>query len=370
MTISINGEKIRKPGVYSSVETEGNIVVTALAKSLCIVGVSEAESDYQKKLLAFRSLREAKDVLGGGDLVTALEVAWSAPANVDYRPGELKVISISEDIDENWDDVIAKLEKAEIDAVVPVTNDSSVVDKFKNHVDEKSDKRKERLLFVSSDDTAVDAIKTKAGTLNYRNCLTVPGNPKLRIGGEVQELDNKFMAVAVAGLWAGTEYGEPITFKRLALHGIGTEYSDDEIEDLIEHGICVVEKVPDRGYRVVRGVTAHDDETEVYKRELSVVAVIDAIIKDLRKSLEDRFTGVKMDQFIVSSVKNFTETKLNTYEDEELIAGLITEEERIPAYRNLEVYRSGIGTIEVEFEASPGEPMNFIKLRATFEPVQ
>ena len=265
----------------------------------------------------------------------------------------------------SWDNALDVLSKVDVDGVVPLTTSSTVISNFENHVIEKTNNRKERQLFISPSNTTKSSLITKAGDLSYHSVLIAPGSPKVRVSGESKVLDNYFMAAAVAGLWAGLGVGEPITFKYLNLLGIERDYSDDDIEDLIEAGVCVVEEVPNRGYRIVRGVTAAGND-DLYKKELSIVEIIKILMKQLRRDTEERFVGNKMDQFVVSSVRNYIITRLNQYEEAGWIAGLVTDEEEIPAYRNLEVYRSGVGAIVVDMDISPVEPNNFIHLRVMF----
>lgn len=372
--VYFGGQQIYKPGAYSQVDASGMVPISLGGQRvLAIIGSATGTEDSPleyNRIYWFNNPSQARKVLGSGDLLVGAEIAWSGgndvgadliacvPLETDETTGEPTT--------EAWANALALLETEPIDGIIPMSDEATVHAQVKEHISSLSGttRRRERRGFfghaLGEESTAVQERVASLGTHRAVQCS--PGIIRA-VNGEVKTLSAVYTACAVAGLWAGLELGEPLTFKYINALGLEKVYDDLEIDDMLQAGVMVIEEVPAKGRRIVQQLTCHTaDENALYK-ELSVSTLADYMSKNLREKLEDKFVGKKNSPTLQTSIYNTVISLLNEFEREGWIVG--DRANGIPAYRNVNVVRDG-RAYTIDWEGSPGEPVNWILITSHF----
>lgn len=185
--------------------------------------------------------------------------------------------------------------------------------------------KSERNGFMSKNDSKAN-FRAAARTVNSAYASMV--------GQQVKILDNTgtlvwrdpwSFACVCAGLQAGSEVGEPITFKLMNVNDLRVEdLSWDPKKDfaaMLGDGCTIAEPLDTGGFRVVLGNTTHiTDASFVYNR-VSVVEAAGFVAYDLRYNLELTYTGTKAKTGTAESIKNFITARMTIYRDADIIVG-------------------------------------------------
>lgn len=462
--VHFDGRAIVKPGAYSRVDASG-MLSAGLTGGKIPLFVGEADDGEPQQIMYFDSPSEARRVLGGGNLLQGMQIAWSPSTNLSgagmvacvranlgtqaihnfvdmmtltsygyntkkyqYKiaidpPNAVMTITdgtITEVFEAantaaamiaiinessglvyaeilgtgasvlteqavlinfttqgtspiaaftDWETAVDLAEMANVQAIVPVTDDETIHAYVKDHVLRMSNvlNRKERRMFAGHDfaETVSEILARAVNLGTHRATLVTPGMKRV-VSGAITTLPAVYTACAIAGMWAGSPDEHPLTFDYINALGLERSYSSAELVQLIRGGVTPIEDVPGKGYRVVMAQTTHLRDSNILYKELSVSTLADSMSRELRKYLEDRFVG-KTDTTVVESARNATETKLNMFVREGwLVAGTdqLTGAE-FPPYRHINVTKIGTA-ISVEWEGSPIVPNNYILITAYF----
>lgn len=267
-----------------------------------------------------------------------------------------------------YTNALTKLELEDVDIVVPITSDDTITALVKAHVESMSTTkgRKERIAIVggtpfedsSSAADYVDDLVALADDLDSERVLLVAPDIKMPDDtGVVTTYGPEFLAAMVAGLAAAQQVGETPTNKLLKLIGLTCAFTQDQIETLLLGGVCPVEFIKSDGFRVVQAITTWQTDAIPLHREFSVRRVGDAIMKDLRRTLQRDFVGARGDATTVQSMLSTIVQRLQRYLSDRIITG----------FRNVSVtVASTIATVTFEF--APTEPINYILITGTAKP--
>lgn len=138
-------------------------------------------------------------------------------------------------------------------------------------------------------------------------------------------LDPWALACIGAGMRAGAEVGEPLTFKILNVNDVrvldGSWNPKKDYAEMIEAGCMIAEGLDSGGYRFVLGNTTYGvDESFVWNRE-SVVQAAGYVAYDLRQNLELVFTGTKAKTGTATAIANFIRARMSQYLEADIIVG-------------------------------------------------
>jgi hypothetical protein len=120
---------------------------------------------------------------------------------------------------------------------------------------------------------------------------------------------------AVIGTIAALPYHYSPTFKTLpAVADLSFDFSDTQLEALIDHGICAVDAVPRHGVAIVKGITTSSEQINVTRVADRAVRVVNNIAQDfigllntqdqrmaLQQRIVEAFTLMEREQAIVPS---------------------------------------------------------------------
>lgn len=170
-------------------------------------------------------------------------------------------------------------------------------------------------------------------------------------------------ACIVAGLKAGSDIGEPPTYKYINALGINQDNSwspKTDYAELIDAGLTFFEEVDSGGYRVVVGNTTYGKDANFVWNRISVVEAGGYIAYDLRKTLEDKFTGVKAGARRAtgsrSGIENFIKARMTDYLNADII---VADDSAALGYKNLSVIVSGNQAI-INVTVYPVQGIDFI----------
>ena len=205
--------------------------------------------------------------------------------------------------------------------------------------------------------TALVDVQNSQADLNNRNCaLVYQGVQRTNVDGAMTQFEPHMLAVILAGMQAGTEVGEPLTFKYLRSNDLTYPNTLDPKDvsvsnQLLLSGILFAEPVQGKGFRVVRNLSTYTQTDNLAYTDRNVNEVLNYVSYDLRTFIEDRFTGIKATPATAASIKSSLISKLSSYRDADIIVDSTdtVTGQRLNAYRNVRVSISGdIATIRFE----------------------
>jgi hypothetical protein len=204
-------------------------------------------------------------------------------------------------------------------------------------------------------DTLVDTLVGKA--TGFNSPFMVVCAPRLKsfdTKGTLKFFNGTYTAAYLAGLTASFPVGEPITNKDVTgIQGLSTYFKNRQVLQLIDNGVCTIEKVGG-ALKVVQGVTSWISDDNYNKKEISVRLVTNYVAKNCRANLQ-QFIGRKNSPQVLEIIKGSLIQVLRELENDEIIVGTTA----YPAYRNLTLTATG-DQVRVSFECSPVLPINYI----------
>ena len=208
------------------------------------------------------------------------------------------------------------------------------------------------------------AVTAQAGLLNsFNTCLSAQKITVLDAQSNLVEQPEYAFAVAQAGMRAGSDLGEPITWKYLRAYGLSQNASwnpTDDGDDMILGGVLIAEQVPNQGFRIMKAITTFTREDNDAYTEESVVMGWKNVSYELRTYLENLFIGRRISIGNITSLKSEAEAKLNQLRDAgQIVDSILPDGSVLKAYRGLKV-EAAKDTVRLSVTVSPVEGINFI----------
>ncbi len=296
-----------RPGVYSVYEAS-SLSAAASGGSAAVI-VAEAGSGAGTGPFRWTSYsRAAADVgacrlseLARLALKNGAGVVYGVPAGSDYEAAFAEA---------------AKLEG--VGVVVCGSTDLAVQKKLKESVVACAAARRERIAVVAgAEGETADQLVERAAALNSERMVLVGPNAA---GG-----DGAACAAALAGTIAGqTDPALPLSGAELkGLDGLGAEYDDDAVDQLIRGGVTPLESV-NGAMSVVRAVTTRTTTggaADATWRELSTILVVDEVIPAIRNALRAKFQRVKNTEQTRGAIRSQVVLELEDRVSREIING-------------------------------------------------
>ena len=286
--------------------------------------------------------------------------ATSVPANTIapafLTGGSEGVTTISE-----WQAAFELLRKRRVTTIVPLTRDPAVHNLLLSHLVERAGRlRSEANGYVGIGNTdgageSRSTIKSEIQVLQSRHVSA--------ISEECQRFDPEtgdatwyppyIYASIAAGMQAGSPIGEPLTRKRPAVTDVRNDSSwsvENDVEELIDAGLMMSEKVDNVGIRWIRSITTHLADDNVVFTEMSANESANTAVFELRRQLELKI-GQRGLAGSAAAIKGLANDVLGRLIDDEIIV----------AYRALQVDQIG-DVFPVSVEIAPVLPINFIPI--------
>lgn len=314
-----------------------------------IVGASSA-------VLVRCDLAEILDALSSSRLITA-ERAANGVASIDWASsvnmlsgGASSSASLSD-----WTTALQNVESADLQIIVPWTEDEDVHAEIKKHLRLAALAGRERNAWVGADKNETLAqLNSRARSLNDRNIALVGQQIKLvdPLGNTVTK-DPMWLALMLACMQAGSAVGTPLTRKQPdVVDVLGQWDGNKDASEAIQKGIVSLSFGP-LGWRVERSVTTWlRDDNPIYS-EVSSNESVNASVRDLRAGL-DSFIGQANRSLTANRIKSIVESRLNR----QVLDGTIK------AFRDVVLEDLG-DTLNVHYTVAAVEPINFIRITAS-----
>lgn len=171
------------------------------------------------------------------------------------------------------------------------------------------------------------ATKAAAKALNSGYTSLVAGDAKVFSFSQsaTAYLDPWASACVVAGMQAGSDVGEPTTFKVANVTAIRVRDKswDPKVHftEMIDAGVTFLEPMDEGGFRIVCGNTTYGKDASFVYNRVSVVEAAGFVYYDLVKNLEAIFTGTKAKTGSATALANFTTSRMETYLHADIIVG-------------------------------------------------
>lgn len=209
----------------------------------------------------------------------------------------------------------------------------------------------ERNGYVAAPSTSslADLLANYTGLLNSRHVGLCAQKPTVvNTKGALEEVDEWYLAVMLAGMQAGTDISTPLTRKRPAVTATSQSWVPNrDAATAIKHGVIQLSS-DSLGYYVERSVTTYlSDDNPVYS-EVSTNESVNTSIRDLRSMLNSEI-GTAVVGTTAKQLTGRVEDRL----EQQVRAGVLK------AVRNVVLTTLG-DTIRVDYEAAPVEPLNFV----------
>lgn len=225
----------------------------------------------------------------------------------------------------------------------------------------QTDARSERHAFISKKASKKDLIDAAKSAQSGFACLVGQSVRVLDKTGTLVWLEPWALACIAAGMRAGAEVGEPLTFKLINVNDLrvddGSWSPKKDFADMIEAGVLIAEGLDSGGFRWVVGNTTYGvDASFVWNRE-SVVQAAGFVAYDLRLNLELAFTGNKAKTGTAEAMANFIKARMSQYLAADIIVGDDLNEGA--GYKNLRVNIEG-NTAIINISVTPVQGIDFI----------
>ena len=263
-----------------------------------------------------------------------------------------------------WQNALNALKSLDITFVLPLTDNAAYHALVESHCSLMSgpDWKMERRCFVggalqtwteTSRATAVAALVSAATALNSDRAMLVGlGSYHYDPTGKLKLYPAYITAAMYAGLASGNGPVLPLTRKYLRCYGLEVDLRKSEIADLIDGAVAV--PIPDlvngAGYVISRQVTTWNQDTDLYRMEMSIGTGADYVAKEVRRRHE-LIIGKPGTEAIDQTILNMTNSVLQDC----LMQGYIRSYDPKKT-----VLRVDNMTRYVDYEAVPIMPVNWI----------
>lgn len=231
----------------------------------------------------------------------------------------------------DWDSILEKIEKYNIDIIVPFSYSDYAISVFKTWVKEQENKSKYRYFFIGDKDyrddfeanktTYFSEIKSFAKTISSERFMYFPfGHKDYDEEGNMKKYSGMFTALKYANISAGQVITHPLTRDYINAYDIEYNCTPNEINDLIDYGIAILnyDDIFENGYWLIRQLTTYMLDDNLRKKEFSMLATSDYIAKRVKKEYEKRI-GKEGTNYNYSQVISSTKVVLATEKENGII---------------------------------------------------
>lgn len=260
-----------------------------------------------------------------------------------------------------YEKALELLKKENIQLISTTSEDEPVHLLIKNHCEEcnsRTGKRERQAIVGGKLNESVVDVKERAKTIGSEFvALCSPGYYDYDYSDPLRQRKKyyspAFYACKMLGQQAAMEVGEPSTKKEVSHFGWEKEYSDTELDELIEAGVWCGEKETDEHgttrFQTARSITT-SKEDNILLVEFSVIREELYISRDLRAAVNTKTIGVKGLDSLTASQETKVKQRLDDYKKRGLLR----------TYDTTSVKVSVDGDVtKIEWSGCPALPNNF-----------
>lgn len=289
----MNGTLHERPGVYSSYDASSVISRGSAEK---VVGVAaHAAQGTAGEVVRVHSYSEGIGVFGED---TAESPGMSTMLKLLFLGGAGTVAAVAAGVGEGQADYSAAFAalalEEDVAVIVTDSEELSVQQALRTHVESCAANRRERVALVGSSGETVQQLIERAAEINSERVVLVGGDVLDEKG---EELGGCFGAAALAAAIAGNrDPAVPLNGGALAgLTGVRQQYEETEIDALVRGGVTPLESAAGEvsPIRCVTTRTKTADTADATWRELTTILIVDEVIPGIRSALRKRFARTK-----------------------------------------------------------------------------
>jgi len=255
----------------------------------------------------------------------------------------------------NWQSALDGLRTEDVNTVVVLTDDAAVHAAVVAHCVYMAGAGKNDRDSILGEATGTTLAQAKAAALalNTRHAsLCIQTVDRYNSAGVQETFPPYFTACLAAGMESGVFPGTPITqrFVNVLEFAGDTSYTPtDDGDDLIESGVMLLERVPNRGVRWLRAVTTHLIDDNIAYVERSTNKAVNYAIREFRRRLE-----------FIAGKPGFAGT-LNAAKSAAIqVLGELVDLGAITSWQNLTLELAS-DVLDVDVEIAPVVPVNFVR---------
>ena len=256
----------------------------------------------------------------------------------------------------DWQGALDALKALRVNTVVLLTDDEAVHAAAASHaVYMAGPGRSERDVVVgAASGETLDELKARTLALNTRHVrLMAQDVLRFNTDGAREQFPPYFTGCLAAGMQSGAKVGTPLTFKFVdGLDFIGNDDDwtiVDDAEAIIQGGICVVEAVPNEGFRWLRQISTYRIDDNLAYTECSTNHAVNIAVYEFRKRME---AAVGKPGF-AGTVNAALEVAIK-------ILGELVTDGVIVEWRDL-VIELAADVMDVDVSIAPTVPVNFVR---------
>jgi hypothetical protein len=229
--------------------------------------------------------------------------------------------------------------------------------------------RSERNCYVSKKSDFATSQEAARDLNDARTSMLFQDVEVLNAQGNLETLDPWAASCIVGGIQAGTEVGEPTTFKGIRVNGIDHEdyNSKTQVDTAIVAGLTPLEERDTGGFRVVVGNTTYGVDANFVFNRVSVLEAADFVAFNLRQQLEAIYTGTKAATGTAEAILNTVVSIMTSFLNANIIVGDDTNEGL--GFKNLTVKLEG-NTAIIDITVTPVQGIDFILARITLDDIR
>jgi hypothetical protein len=262
----------------------------------------------------------------------------------------------------SWVQYFDAIKKHFSDVLVVLSASESIHAEASMHIAQMESRKQRQVLFTGGDkgETPAKAVQRATTMNNSRAVIAYPGIFHKAVNEGKTALPAYMTAAMIAGRVCGVDPSEPITFDHFNLIALETDLieGDPRINELLNGGVCTLERVQNGGIRLVQGITTYTGSNNTLLREISVRRGADKLDDNVTRKLEATFVGEKS---IAASDSAVTTVVLDVLEEEKKLGN-------IADYLDQMNIRFVGGAVMVEYQVAPVEPVNFMLVTSRFVP--
>lgn len=355
-------DRINAVAGFSASVLDGNGEKPALNALDSITGQDVKTASYT----ATAHLQAVVDWLNGqGEgFVTATRAAGAGtlPANIGFT--YLAGGSDGSVTNTEWSNAFTVLQGEDVQWVTPVSSDAAIHAMADTHCAYMSNivGKERRAICGSALATSDDAALTAAKALNSdRTSLAHVGIYDYDAAGKLVLYAPYITAATIAGAFAGSNPGTPLTNKAIKCRGLERKLRNPtDTDKLIEGGVLCVEETP-KGYKVVKSITTWLVNDNYNRVEVSCGVAVDFTVRNLREAL-DALRGGKGSPQILGDAVSIADSVLRELSRPEPAGpGVLVGDKVSPPFKNITARLEG-DVLRVECQISPVIPVNYIPI--------
>jgi len=262
----------------------------------------------------------------------------------------------------DWSDGFTALQTIDAQWITPVSSDPAIHAMADAHVAFMSNvgRKERRAICGTPSGTSDSAAIALAKSINSdRTSLVHLGHYNYDATGNLVLYPPYISAALIAGAFAGSNPGTPLTNKSIKVRGLERDLRNPTDTDLlINGGVLCLENTP-KGYKVVKSISTWLTNTNYNRVEQSCGVAVDFVARNVREAL-DVLRGQKGNPLVISRAISIAESTLRELARAEPQGpGVIVGDAASPAYKNISASLEG-DVLRVEFQCSPVIPVNYV----------